>query len=108
MGKLWYNTPIYAAARIRVSWRTNPCTVNIVPAISTDLMGQRHVTQTLANAISSERVSHAYLFCGPRGTGKTSTARVLAKALNCVHGPTATPCDVCPYCCPFARVPRWT
>lgn len=63
-----------------------------------DLVGQRHITKTLANAIATGRVSHAYLFCGPRGTGKTSTARVLAKALNCMNGPTAEPCDTCAYC----------
>ncbi|MEI6513774.1 MAG: DNA polymerase III subunit gamma/tau, partial [bacterium] len=61
-------------------------------------MGQKHVTQTLQNAIRTEKFSHAYLFCGPRGCGKTSTARLLAKALNCLEGPTAEPCDTCVMC----------
>ncbi|HEY2124123.1 MAG TPA: DNA polymerase III subunit gamma/tau [Chthoniobacterales bacterium] len=68
------------------------------PQTFDDLVGQSHVAQTLKNAVAQNRLAHAYLFVGPRGVGKTSTARILAKALNCVNGPTITPCGVCDNC----------
>src|SRR3984893_5337883 len=68
------------------------------PQTFKDLVGQGHVTETLANAIRNNRVAHAYIFSGARGVGKTTAARILAKALNCVNGPTADPCGVCDSC----------
>lgn len=68
------------------------------PKIFEDLLGQPHVTRTLSNAIKEGRIGHSYLFTGPRGVGKTTVARLLAKALNCINGPTTTPCNNCPSC----------
>jgi DNA polymerase-3 subunit gamma/tau len=68
------------------------------PQTFDDLVGQQHVTETLKNAIKNDRVAHAYIFSGARGVGKTTAARILAKALNCVKGPTATPCGECDSC----------
>jgi DNA polymerase III subunit gamma/tau len=68
------------------------------PQTFKDLVGQEHVTGTLANAIKNDRVAHAYIFSGARGVGKTTAARILAKALNCVNGPTPEPCGVCDSC----------
>ncbi|MEE8194749.1 MAG: DNA polymerase III subunit gamma/tau [Dehalococcoidales bacterium] len=68
------------------------------PQTLAEVVGQEHVTRTLLNALSSERVSHAYLFCGPRGTGKTSTGRILAKAVNCLSSGNGEPCNTCALC----------
>jgi DNA polymerase-3 subunit gamma/tau len=73
------------------------------PQTFEELVGQAHVATTLTNALKNQKVAHAYLFSGPRGVGKTTAARILAKALNCVQGPTATPCNACDSCLRIAQ-----
>ncbi len=68
------------------------------PAVFEEVVGQQHVTKTLAGALASGRLAHAFCFTGPRGVGKTTVARILAKALNCEQGPTPEPCGVCVHC----------
>src|SRR5436305_8596094 len=63
-----------------------------------EAIGQEHITDLLKKSIESGRIAHAFLFCGPRGIGKTSCARILAKSLNCENGPTLTPCGTCSTC----------
>src|SRR6201747_1318921 len=73
------------------------------PDTFADVIGQEHVTEPLQRALTNNRVNHAYLFSGPRGCGKTTSARILARALNCVQGPIAEPCGVCDSCRDLAR-----
>jgi DNA polymerase-3 subunit gamma/tau len=68
------------------------------PSVFADVIGQEHVTVPLSNALSSDKTHHAYLFSGPRGCGKTSSARIMARSLNCEKGPTPTPCGLCQSC----------
>ena len=72
------------------------------PATFAEVVGQEHVTEPLSTALSAGRINHAYLFSGPRGCGKTSSARILARSLNCEQGPTPTPCGVCDSCVALA------
>ncbi|MCL2388751.1 MAG: DNA polymerase III subunit gamma/tau [Elusimicrobia bacterium] len=73
------------------------------PGIFDEVIGQEHISQTLKNAIAESRVAHAYLFSGPRGVGKTTMARVLAKSLNCQKGPTSNPCGICVNCLEISK-----
>src|SRR5947199_1184043 len=73
------------------------------PSMFDDVIGQPHVVQMLVNAITAKRIAHAFLFSGTRGVGKTTVARLLAKALNCERGPTSTPCGKCPNCLEIAQ-----
>ena len=75
-----------------------PLADRLRPKALGEVVGQEPVAKALTNAIQTGRVAHAYLFTGVRGVGKTSAARILAKALNCVKGPTPTPCDQCDIC----------
>src|ERR1700760_662883 len=68
------------------------------PQRFSDVVGQEHVTDTLSHAIEQKRLAHAYLFCGPRGTGKTTLARIFAQCLRCEKGPSTEPCGVCSEC----------
>ncbi len=68
------------------------------PQVFSELIGQEHIAKALCGAIATNRVGHAYLFTGARGVGKTSAARIFAKALNCVEGPAETSCNVCDIC----------
>src|SRR5580698_6489093 len=72
------------------------------PQAFAELIGQEHVRTTLENAIAQRRIAHGYILSGQRGTGKTTVARILARCLNCINGPTATPCGVCASCLEIA------
>ncbi len=73
------------------------------PSNFSQVVAQEHVTRTLENSLKNDRIGSGYLFCGPRGTGKTTIARILAKAINCSDESTTTPCDKCSSCIEIAK-----
>ena len=93
---LKYVTPIQRSVESEMSYIVSARKYR--PQTFDELIGQEHIASTLRNAIARDRIGHAYLFSGPRGVGKTSAARIFAKALNCEKGPTGTPCGVCTFC----------
>ena len=88
---------------VRVGGCRSPCTAATGPETFAEVIGQDHVTDPLQQALRNDRVNHAYLFSGPRGCGKTTSARILARGLNCEQGPTPEPCGVCDSCVDLAR-----
>jgi DNA polymerase III subunit gamma/tau len=78
------------------------------PQTFRDVVNQEHVKTTLENAIAQKRIAHGYIFSGQRGTGKTTIARILARCLNCIQGPTATPCGECASCRKSPPAAPWT
>src|SRR6187399_453020 len=92
-----------SAAAARVVSVTTALYRRYRPDTFADVVGQEHVTTPLMQALRSDKVNHAYLFSGPRGCGKTTSARILARCLNCAQGPTDTPCGECDSCTELAR-----
>lgn len=99
----WYTFIGFCAILVQYIFKGEPMAYEVTatrkrPQLFDNLVGQEFVVSTIKNAIEQKRIAHAYLFSGPRGVGKTSSARILARALNCETGPTPVPCGVCPNC----------
>ncbi len=104
----WYPFMMICAILVQYIFKGEPMAYEVTatrkrPQLFDNLVGQEFVVSTIKNAIEQKRIAHAYLFSGPRGVGKTSSARILARALNCETGPTAVPCGVCPNCKEITR-----